>query len=82
MELVKGWKTWWKQWSTWLVSIGTSVLAFTPELMYLWNDLPYDIKMAFPPEYIRYFGYILIIAAIPAKQIRQKNLLKNISGEM
>lgn len=81
MELVKGWKTWWKQWSTWLVSVGASVAAFAPELLYMWNDLPIDIKAAFPVEYVRFFGYILIIASIPARQIRQKKLYTAVQEE-
>ncbi|AQS50568.1 hypothetical protein PAEH1_01570 [Paenalcaligenes hominis] len=78
MTLVAGWRTWYRQWSTWLAAIGAATLSFTPEmaeaLNYVWINLPLDIKSSFPEEWIRLFGIALTLLSIPAKLIRQRRL--------
>ncbi|WP_396957166.1 hypothetical protein [Nitrosomonas sp.] len=74
MELIAGWRTWWKQISTWLVAAGSSVVAFAPELMEIWRSLPIEVQTSFPVEWIRAFGIALVLASIPAKLVRQQGL--------
>jgi len=81
MELVSGWKTWWKQWSTWLVALGSSVVGFAPELIEIWRSLPMEVQASFPVEWIRYFGVTLVLASIPAKLIRQQKLYAQVQNE-
>lgn len=76
MELIAGWRTWWKQISTWLVAAGSSVVAFAPELMEIWRSLPIEVQTSFPAEWIRYFGITLVLASIPAKLVRQPGLYR------
>lgn len=78
IQLINGWRTWWRQWSTWLATIGVTILSFTPELAealsHVWINLPMDVKTTFPPEWVRFFGITLTILSIPAKLIRQRKL--------
>src|SRR5690625_4136012 len=75
MKLIKGWHTFHRWWSTWMIAIGSTIGAFAPELsealLYAYTLIPGDIKSTFPPEVIRYFGYAVAVLAIPAKLIRQ-----------
>lgn len=82
MELISGWKTWWKQISTWLVAIGSSVVAFAPELMEIWRSLPMEVQASFPVEWIRYFGVTLVLASIPAKLVRQRKLYEQAQDDL
>lgn len=74
MELVTGWQYWWRTWSTWLVTAGSSIVMFAPELIEIWRSLPIEVQASFPVEWVRAFGLSLIIASVPAKIIRQKKL--------
>src|SRR5699024_4125311 len=78
IELVDGWEYSWRQWSTWLVGIGLSIITFTPELVevlkHVWENTPRDLKTHFHPEFIKYFGYVLTGLSVPAKLIRQRKL--------
>lgn len=78
ITLVKGWKTWWKQWSTWLVTISLALLGWTPEiseaLNYAWHYIPVDLKATFSTETLKWAGYIIGAISIPAKLVRQKRL--------
>lgn len=84
MTLVKGWRTWYRQWSTWLAAIGAAILSFTPELAealnHVWVHLPLDIKDTFTPEGVRYFGITLTILSVPAKLVRQRRLYEREFG--
>jgi len=82
MELISGWKTWWKQISTWLVAIGSSVVMFAPELIEIWKSLPIEVQASFPVEWIRAFGLSLVIASIPAKLIRQRKLYEQAQDDL
>lgn len=82
MELVNGWKTFWRQWSTWLVTAGSSIVMFAPELIEIWKSLPMEITASFPIEWVRAFGLSLVIASVPAKLIRQKNLYERVQNEV
>jgi|GEM_PF-2381101 len=82
MELISGWKTWWKQISTWLVAIGSSVVMFAPELIEIWRSLPIEVQASFPVEWIRAFGLSLVIASIPAKLIRQRKLYEQAQDDL
>lgn len=77
------WRLWWKEWSTWLIGVGSSVATFAPELsevlLYAWATVPLDIKSTFSPEIIRYFGYAIAILAIPAKYIKQKSIDRDVA---
>lgn len=76
MTLIKGWHTVHRWWSTWLVAIGSSIAAFAPELsqglIYVWVNLPVDIKATFPDEWVRIAGATIAILAIPASLVRQR----------
>lgn len=78
IELVDGWQYWYRQWSTWLVGIGLSIITFTPELVealkHVWENTPRDLKTHFHPEFVKYFGYTLTGLSVPAKLIRQRKL--------
>lgn len=78
VELVRGWRTWWRQWSTWLAASGAAVLNFAPELAealtHAWNLTPLDIKATFDPETVRWLGFAITVLSIPAKLIRQRKL--------
>lgn len=78
IELVSGWRTWWRQYSTWLAGVGSSLVLLAPELAevlnYVWQNLPLDIKDSFPAEWVRYFGIALVFISIPAKYVRQRKL--------
>lgn len=78
MTLVKGWRTFLRWWSTWLVLIGSSAAAFAPQLsealVYAWQIVPVDIKSTFPPEVVKWAGYAIALAGIPAKLVRQRKL--------
>lgn len=82
MELVKGWQYWWRTWSTWLVTAGSSVVAFAPELMEIWRSLPMEVQASFPVEWIRYFGVTLVLASIPAKLVRQRKLYEQAQDDL
>lgn len=82
MELISGWKTWWKQWSTWLVTAGSSIAMFAPELIEIWRSLPIEVQASFPVEWIRAFGLSLVIASIPAKLIRQRKLYEQAQDDL
>lgn len=78
MILVNGWRTWWRQWSTWLAGIGLAAIQLAPELAealnYVWINTPLDIKSAFTPEQVRIIGIVIAAASIPAKLVRQRKL--------
>lgn len=74
MMLVKGWQTWWRKWSTWLISIGTSLVLAAPELTQAWQGLPPEIQAAFPADWVQMIGAVLVVSAIPAGMVRQQNL--------
>ncbi len=82
MELISGWRTWWKQISTWMVAAGSSIVAFAPELMEIWRSLPMEVQASFPVEWIRAFGLSLVIASIPAKLIRQRKLYEQAQDDL
>ncbi|ABI59696.1 DUF7940 domain-containing protein [Nitrosomonas eutropha] len=82
MELISGWRTWWKQISTWMVAAGSSIVAFAPELMEIWRSLPIEVQASFPVEWIRAFGLSLVIASIPAKLIRQRKLYEQAQDDL
>lgn len=85
VNLVKGWRTWWRQWSTWLVATSISLLMYTPELVeainYAWQYIPMDIKNTFSEEVVRWVGYIIGILSIPAKLVRQPSLKQRADAE-
>ena len=78
ITLVNGWRTWWRQWSTWLAGVGAAAVYLAPELaegmQHAWQILPMDIKASFPAEWVRYFGAALTVLSIPAKLVRQRKL--------
>lgn len=74
MMLVKGWQTWWRKWSTWLISIGTSLVLAAPELTQAWQGLPPEIQAAFPVDWVQMIGAVLVVSAIPAGMVRQQKL--------
>lgn len=74
MMLVKGWQTWWRKWSTWLISIGTSLVLAAPELTQAWQGLPPEIQAAFPADWVQMIGAVLVVSAIPAGMVRQQKL--------
>lgn len=84
MTLVNGWKTWWRQYSTWLLAVGSTAATFAPELsevlIYVWSIIPMDIKVVFDPQVVKYTGYAIAILAIPAKLIRQPKLHEEVNG--
>lgn len=81
MQLVKGWRTFWRWWSTWLVLVGSTIITFAPQLsealLYAWQIIPLDIKAYFPPDVVKYTGYAIAITGIPAKLVRQRKLYES-----
>lgn len=77
------WKQWWKEWSTWLITSGSSIIFFAPELseglLHAWSIIPMDLKTSFDPETVRYIGYAVALLAIPAKFVKQKSLDRDAS---
>lgn len=74
IKFVDGAKYWYRYWSTWLVTFGTAVVGFTPELMDIYRNLPVEVQATFPEEWLRYFGLTLVVLSVPAKLIRQTKL--------
>lgn len=80
IKFVAGAKYWYRYWSTWLVTVGSSIVAFAPELVDIYRNLPVEIQATFPEEWLRYFGLTLVALSIPAKLIRQQKLHEKVHG--
>lgn len=74
MELVKGWETWWRKWSTWLISTGASLVLAAPEITRVWQELPPEIQATLPSSWVQTIGGFIVLCAIPASMIRQQRL--------
>lgn len=80
ITLVDGWRTWWRQWSTWLTTIGAAIVTASPDLAQAWRDLPPELQAAVPAEWVKYIGVLLVVSSVPAKMIRQHALYEQVNG--
>ncbi len=80
LALADDWKLVGKKWSTWLVAIGGLLEgfldAFPSAMLYVWNMMPEDLKGTLPPNFGHYIAIGIILFAVPAKMIKQRQLTK------
>lgn len=81
MTLVNGWNTFARWWSTWLITTGSAIVAFTPELMEIWRSLPPEVQVAMPESWLRYAGVVIVLLSIPAKLVRQQKVYDSVRGD-
>ncbi len=78
LALADDWKQVGKRWSTWLIGLGGLIEAFLdafPQAMlYVWNLMPDDLKNTLPPGFAHYIAIGIILFAVPAKMIKQRQL--------
>jgi cyanate permease len=78
MKLVPEWRSWWRMSSTWFQAAAAaffSYLTAVPDAaIQLWSVLPEDLRQAFPPGYVKWFGVALIAIGIVARLVRQPSL--------
>lgn len=79
ITLVDGWRTWWRQWSTWLTTIGAAIVTASPDLAQAWRDLPPEFQSAIPAEWIKYIGVLIVVSSVPAKLVRQRALYEHVN---
>jgi hypothetical protein len=78
MQLVPNWRQWPHWWSVRLQLAGTALLAafevFPDAIVSIWIALPSDVRAVVDPDFIRYVGYVVIVAGIIARVIKQPKL--------
>lgn len=78
IQLIEGWNTFARWWSTWLITTGSAIVAFTPELMEIWRSLPPEVQVAMPESWLRYAGVTIVLLSIPAKLVRQPRVYNDV----
>ncbi len=81
IQLIEGWKTFARWWSTWLITAGSAIVAFTPELMEIWRSLPPEVQATMPESWLRYAGVVIVLLSIPAKLVRQQKVYDSVRGD-
>src|SRR5699024_12020109 len=83
MQLIKGWRTFWRWWSTWLSGAST-IFLFLPEitehLLYAYSIIPMDIKATFPDKWSSIIGATLGVAAFLSRFITQPKVQRKVYG--
>ena len=72
IQLIAGWRTWWRWWSTHLKALGILIIAAPEHFIFTWSIIPHDIKAALPDHITTYIGIALIVASFFAQLVRQK----------
>jgi len=66
----------WREWSTWLLALGsgfvTFVQAFPGEAAALWNMIPADMRGRVPDKVALGIASAMMLAALLAKHVAQK----------
>lgn len=82
LELIEGWRKWYRLWSIRLGLLGTAItavfLAIPDAALQVWAILPGDIKETLPPEFVKYFGLFLMAAGSFARIIKQNKLREEV----
>ena len=73
IQLISGWRTWHKWWSTRLKIVGLLLIAAPEAIITAWASLPHDIKETIPHEWITTVGIFLVVASSLAQIVRQKD---------
>ena len=83
MRLVKGWQTWWRQWSTWLLALSLMIFNINTveSLLYAWQVIPDDLKLFIPDHYRQAAGTAIGVIAAVSRYIRQQSLYRETYGE-
>ena len=80
LELIEGWRKWYKLWSVRLMALGTILtgwfLAAPDAAIQLWLMLPDDLKALLPPDVVKYIPIFILIAGTFARVIKQNKLQK------
>lgn len=78
IELIPQWQKFLKFWSVQLGILGTfltGLLITTPEAaLFIWNNLPQDLKDTIPPSWTALIGPIIFVLSIVARLITQQKL--------
>lgn len=80
IELIEGWRKWYKLWSVRLVAIGTVLagwfLAAPDAAIQIWLMLPDDMKAHLPPDVVKYIPIVILGAGTLARVVKQNKLQK------
>lgn len=80
IELIDGWRNWYKLWSVRLMAIGTLIAGWflnAPDaVIQIWLMLPEDLKAAIPPEYVKWIPIIILGSGTLARVVKQNKLQK------
>ena len=73
MKLIKGAKTWWRWWSTWITAAGLLIFNIDTigALLDAYNAIPHDFTATFSEEARRALGTITLVAGFLARFPRQ-----------
>lgn len=74
MKLIKGAKTWWRWWSTWLTAAGVLIFNLDNllEILNVFIANSDAIASIFPKEYSDTIGTAVIVAGFLSRFIRQR----------
>lgn len=77
-QLVPNWKSIWRFWSMRLVAAGTAItsilLVSSDAALFVWNQLPADLKEKLPPEQVAFLGVAITALSFVARVLKQPNL--------
>lgn len=85
ISLVPGWQKFYKFWSVQLGVLGTfltGLFVTTPEAaLFVWNNLPQDLKDTIPPSWTALIGPIIFLLSIVARLITQQKLKAEVAAK-
>lgn len=80
ISLIPEWRHGLKLWSVRLQLIGLALLGFFAQFpdvaLDAWNMLPADIKALLPETFVRWFGFVFLVASPIARFIKQSNIVR------
>lgn len=78
IELIEGWRKWYKLWSVRLTVLGTLIvgwfLASPDAFLQVWLMLPQDLKDTLPPSVVKFIPIAILVAGTLARVVKQKKL--------
>lgn len=78
IELIEGWRKWYKLWSVRLVILGTTLtgwfLASPDAFLNVWLMLPPELKAVLPPDVIKYVPIFILASGTLSRLVKQKKL--------